>query len=106
MVFLLATPSGTGRQVNGKKIWQVMSVQFWKSVDINWVLETSPIPCLFLSYFLHGFKQDPMHSSALSFVSLANIVYAGCGYCFESCVCFLICSFFFFFKLLSPIQEL
>lgn len=55
-VVLLATPSGTVRQINGKQIWQVISPHVWKSVDTKRVLDTSHIPQPFLPRIVHSLK--------------------------------------------------
>lgn len=111
--YLLATPSGTVRQINGKWIWQVITLHFWKSVDTLWVLDTSPIPYPFLPHFVGSINKAFCIHLLWPLGSLANIVCGGCGNCCDNsrnrelCLLFKLFIFFLFFlKLLSPVQKL
>lgn len=46
VIVLLAISSGTLRQINGKQIWQVISLHFQQSVALNQFLELLPFPDL------------------------------------------------------------
>lgn len=100
--YLLATPSGTVRQINGRWIWQVITLHFWKSVDTQWVLETSPIPYPFLPHFVGSINKAFCIHLLWPLGSLANIVRRGCGNCYDNsrnrelCLLFKLFIFFFF----------
>lgn len=88
------------------------SLHFWKSVDTQWVLETSPIPYPFLPHFVGSINKAFCIHLLWPLGSLANIVRRGCGNCYDNsrnrelCLLFKLFNFFFFFKLLSPVQKL
>lgn len=56
VIVLLAISSGTIRQINGKRIWQVINLHFCKSVGTKSVLGTSPIPWPVLPHTQYHFS--------------------------------------------------